>query len=275
MMPSTAEAEGEAPFPSRRREGYISTDSEDNDEFDVVRTLQHYRQGQSSSSSECSCESCISGSDESFFGGEEGPPRGEATTPRRAFVWLETSRERWGFVVLGLLMTSCVLSAAGLVVTEILPSSEIGGHMLYWTLPLVVVCGLCISVWTAARYLLVRGGYSKGGHIIERRNLISDAQAKELVYSVQGAIYAPTRHNSPGHNSPPVYNVVAYENEFDSSTYITSDLEHDGQYCKRLVPGQEADDSHTERCNIYSRRAWFRDVPLVWWELLLSNQKDL
>ncbi|XP_050728291.1 uncharacterized protein LOC127004517 isoform X2 [Eriocheir sinensis] len=236
MMPSTAEAEGEAPFPSRRREGYISTDSEDNDEFDVVRTLQHYRQGQSSSSSECSCESCISGSDESFFGGEEGPPRGEATTPRRAFVWLETSRE---------------------------------------SLPLVVVCGLCISVWTAARYLLVRGGYSKGGHIIERRNLISDAQAKELVYSVQGAIYAPTRHNSPGHNSPPVYNVVAYENEFDSSTYITSDLEHDGQYCKRLVPGQEADDSHTERCNIYSRRAWFRDVPLVWWELLLSNQKDL
>lgn len=87
--------------------------------------------------------------------------------------------------------------------------------------------------------------------------------------------YGPNQYNSPRRCSAPVYEVIAYENEFDPNSTIDIDLEQDGQYRNRLPPSQEADNLHTkDKCSIYSRRAWFRDMPLVWWELLPSIRKD-
>ncbi|MPC70528.1 hypothetical protein E2C01_064779 [Portunus trituberculatus] len=72
----------------------MTTDSEDADSFDQLRTLclSCRHRNHSSSSSECSCESCISHSDDSFFEGDEGPPGGENTVQRRLYMWLENAK---------------------------------------------------------------------------------------------------------------------------------------------------------------------------------------
>ncbi|XP_042219829.1 uncharacterized protein LOC121864739, partial [Homarus americanus] len=85
----------------------MSPDSEDR--YELVRTLRHYRRRRHRSSdssttdSQCSCESCASQSNTSFFGSEEGPPGGEATIYRQAVLWLESIKYLWGLFIYGML----------------------------------------------------------------------------------------------------------------------------------------------------------------------------
>ncbi|XP_069939945.1 uncharacterized protein [Cherax quadricarinatus] len=78
-------------------------DSEDG--FDMVRTLRHYRRRRRRSSdssttdSNCSCKSCVSRTNWSFFSTEEGPPGGEGTIYRRAAIWLESIKYLYVSVV--------------------------------------------------------------------------------------------------------------------------------------------------------------------------------
>ncbi|KAG0721369.1 hypothetical protein GWK47_046622 [Chionoecetes opilio] len=191
----TIDSEDEPVSPSNRYTGgYMSTDSEDTGNFDLQRTLRHYRQGRGRgrSSSECSCDSCDAHMDDSFFCSEEGPPGGENTVPRRAFIWLEHVRGNWGFLFLGSLVLSAVITAAALAFRETGLGPQVGSHVLHWTVPVVTVTAGIIVAWAVARHLLRKRGYSKGDHVMERWNLIQDAQGKELVYTVRGAIYAPT-----------------------------------------------------------------------------------
>lgn len=254
------------------------TDSEDTDNFEILKTLcpRRRHRNHSSSSSECSCESCNSHSDDSFFESDEGPPGGENTAPRRLYMWLENTKLNWGFLVLVLLVVSVAVTVTVFALAETNTSILVSHHTVYWMVPVVAVTAGVIITWNVTQHLLLKRGYGKGDHIMERWNLIRVAQGKELPYSVRGAIYAPTRNSPRRPNHPPVYQVVGYESEFDSETYFDSDLESDGQYRRSLTPWQEVEDPcKRERRNIYTRKAWFRDVPVVWWELLPCTQQDL
>lgn len=78
------------------RASHMSPDSEDG--YDLVRTLRHYRRRRRRSSdssttdSNCSCESCVSKTNKSFFDSEEGPPGGETTIYRRAALWMDSMK---------------------------------------------------------------------------------------------------------------------------------------------------------------------------------------
>ncbi|XP_045103609.1 uncharacterized protein LOC123499558 isoform X2 [Portunus trituberculatus] len=256
----------------------MTTDSEDADSFDQLRTLclSCRHRNHSSSSSECSCESCISHSDDSFFEGDEGPPGGENTVQRRLYMWLENAKLNWGFLVLGLLLVSMAFTITIFAVAETSSNIQVSHHTLYWMVPMMAVTAGVVIAWKTTQHLLLKQGYGKGGHIMERWNLIRVAQRKKLVYSVRGAIYAPTRSTPQRPSHPPTYKMVGYESEFDSETYFDSDLESDGQYRRSLTPWQEVEDPHKrERRNIYTRKAWFRDVPVVWWELIPCTQQKL
>lgn len=69
--------------------------------------------------------------------------------------------------------------------------------------------------------------------------------------------------------------MVAYESEFDSDLYFDSDLDSDGQYRRSITPWQEIEDPEKkERRNIYTRKAWRRDVPVIWWEVWNQPPRD-
>ncbi|XP_071528375.1 uncharacterized protein [Panulirus ornatus] len=214
-------------------ESHMSADSED--EFDLVRTLRHYRRRRrrssdsSSSESNCSCDSCISRTNWKFFDSEEGPPGGENTVYRRAALWMDGMK---------------------------------------YMIPLTVVTVIAILAWHICQCILLRKGYGKGSQLLERQLIIQHAQSKGLVYSIRGAIYAPTKPAPMGSTHPPQYEVVAYNWEYSTSSYFDSDLEADGQYRRNITPWREvADPATRERRNIYTRKAWFRDVPIIWWEM--------
>ncbi|XP_037802192.1 uncharacterized protein LOC119596901 isoform X3 [Penaeus monodon] len=291
------------------------------DEYrDMVRTLQHYRprvsrrrrrrrrrqrlkctrQGSSSSSSssssspstvssdsDCSCVSCSSlmtGVTKKYFGAEVGPPGGEGTKQRRAAIWLESIKYLWGILVYGLLVLSILFLATAIWMTQRVKEREFGHKMLYWGIPFVVVMLLVVLVWQGTWHTLLRLGYGDGDHIQDRRNFIEFAQKRELVYTIRGAIYAPTNPDptasaskacSSSTQKPPSYSVVAYESEFDSDLYFDSDLDSDGQYRRSITPWQEIEDPEKkERRNIYTRKAWRRDVPVIWWEVWNQPPRD-
>ncbi|XP_045588566.1 uncharacterized protein [Procambarus clarkii] len=263
------------------RAAHMLPDSEDG--FDLVRTLRHYRRRRHRSSdsdttnSNCSCESCVSKTNMSYFGSEEGPPGGEATVYRRATIWLESIKYLWGLLIYGLLAVATMFTGAALwaFYRDQKSDQEVGRVMLKWTLPMLVLVVLVIIAWRATWYVLIWKGYGKGDQIVDRSSIIKSAQRKKLVYTVRGAIYAPTRPNPKGKYEPPLYEVVAYESEYDSSTYFDSDLEEDGQYRKTITPWREVDDPVTQaKRNIYTRKSWFRDVPLVWWEVCTEPPRD-
>ncbi|XP_042224759.1 uncharacterized protein LOC121868334 [Homarus americanus] len=260
---------------------HMSQDSEDG--YELVRTLRHYRRRRHRSSdssttdSRCSCESCASKSNTSFFGSEEGPPGGEATIYRRAVLWLESIKYLWGLFIYGMLAFATLFTVAAVwaMTRDTESDKQIGNKMLTWALPMLVVVVVVIIVWRAGWWLLLRKGYGKGNHTVDRRNIITFAQKRRLVYTVRGVIYAPIRPNPGGKNKPFMYDKVSYESEYDSSNYFDSDLEPDGQYRRDNTPWREIGDPvNREKRNIYTRKAWLRDVPIIWWELWTEPPRD-
>ncbi|XP_042871387.1 uncharacterized protein LOC122252789 [Penaeus japonicus] len=301
-------------------EAHMSSDSAH--EFQgIVRTLQHYRprisrrrrrrrrrlrrHQQSSSStssssssssfsfssyssvssdSDCSCVSCassVAGATKTFFGKEVGPPGGEASVWRRAVIWLEGIKYLWGIFIYGMLVLSVVFFAVSMWMSQRVKEGE--NHMLSWSIPFMVLTLLAVIVWQGTWHTLIYLGYGDGDHVQDRRNFIEFAQKKELVYTIRGAIYAPS---PPGPNTltskssskrkPPSYSVVSYESEYDSELYFDSDLDVDGQYRRSITPWREIDDDPVkrERRNIYTRKAWRRDVPVIWWEVWNQPPRD-
>lgn len=269
-------------------ESQMIPDSEE--EFqDVVRTLRHYRRGRKrrrrggggrrrarspSVDSNCSCSSCGS-SENSFFGTQEGPPGGEGTSYRRLYLWLGGAKYLLDPVIYGSMLITVLLTGAAIWASQKDKQKDqvAGKKMLKWTIPLMAVTSLIAFIWQAIWRLLIWKGYGKGDHIETRRNMIRVAQRNELIYTIRGAIYAPVGlkpcDGAVGEKKPKqMYEVVGWESEFDSETYFDSDLEPDGQYKRDLVPYREAEDSVSrDNRNIYTRRAWFRDVPIVWWDV--------
>ncbi|XP_071528373.1 uncharacterized protein [Panulirus ornatus] len=256
-------------------ESHMSADSED--EFDLVRTLRHYRRRRrrssdsSSSESNCSCDSCISRTNWKFFDSEEGPPGGENTVYRRAALWMDGMKYMMSFLMYGLLLFSVVLTVTALWLldfTVAVCKNKGACKVLYGAIPLTVVTVIAILAWHICQCILLRKGYGKGSQLLERQLIIQHAQSKGLVYSIRGAIYAPTKPAPMGSTHPPQYEVVAYNWEYSTSSYFDSDLEADGQYRRNITPWREvADPATRERRNIYTRKAWFRDVPIIWWEM--------
>ncbi|KAK8387156.1 hypothetical protein O3P69_018072 [Scylla paramamosain] len=126
----------------RSEAGNITTDSDDAVNFDLLRTLCRGRRhrNHSSSSSGCSCESCISHSDDSFFESDGGPPGGENTILRRLYMWLENAKLSWGFLVLGLLVVSVAFTVTVFAVAETTSSNLVSCHTVYW---------MEITLWSA------------------------------------------------------------------------------------------------------------------------------
>ncbi|KAK8387155.1 hypothetical protein O3P69_018072 [Scylla paramamosain] len=174
----------------RSEAGNITTDSDDAVNFDLLRTLCRGRRhrNHSSSSSGCSCESCISHSDDSFFESDGGPPGGENTILRRLYMWLENAKLSWGFLVLGLLVVSVAFTVTVFAVAETTSSNLVSCHTVYWMVPVVAVTTGVVIAWKTTQHLLLKRGYGRGDHIMERWNLIRVAQGKELVYSIRGAM---------------------------------------------------------------------------------------
>ncbi|XP_068218310.1 uncharacterized protein [Palaemon carinicauda] len=268
-------------LPNPELYSHMITDSEE--EFqDIHRTLRHYKRGRRrgeggrsrspSVDSNCSCSSCDS-SENSFFGSEEGPPGGEATTYRRLYLWLEDARYLLNPLIYGALFITAMLTGAAIWNTqrELQKDQLLGWKLMTWTLPLMVVAIFVAFIWQAIWKLLIWKEYGKGDHIENRRSMIRMAQRYGLMYTIRGAIYAseggknPHDVNNGGKKPKQTYSIVGWESEYDSQTYFDSDLEPDGQYKKDIAPYREVDDSLTkDRRNIYTRKAWFRDVPIVW-----------
>ncbi|XP_047479610.1 uncharacterized protein LOC125032494 [Penaeus chinensis] len=240
-----------------------------------------------STDSDCSCASCSSsmaGVTKKYFGAEVGPPGGEGTRQRRAAIWLESIKYLWGILFYGLLVLSILFLATAIWMTQRVKEKEFGYKMLYWSIPFVVVMTLLVLAWQGTWHILLRLGYGDGYHIQDRRNFIEFAQKRELVYTIRGAIYAPTNPDPTANASkacssstqkPPSYSVVAYESEYDSDLYFDSDLDSDGQYRRSITPLQGIEDpGKRERRNIYTRRAWRRDVPVIWWEVWNQPPRD-
>lgn len=224
----------------------------------------------------------MTGAIKKYFGAEVGPPGGEGTKQRRAALWLESIKYLWGILFYGLLVLSILFLATSIWMTQRVKEREYGYNMLYWSIPFVVVMSLVVLAWQGTWHTLLALGYGNGDHIQDRRNFIEFAQKKQLVYTVRGAIYAPTYPDPTATTSnscstskqiPPSYSVVAYESEFDSDLYFDSDLEPDGQYRRSITPLKEIEDPEKrERRNIYTRKAWRRDVPVIWWEADTETQ---
>ncbi|KAK7074801.1 hypothetical protein SK128_018971 [Halocaridina rubra] len=263
---------------------YMLTDSAP--EFqNVLRTLKHYRRrrrrrtssASSSSDSNCSCSSCDSDTDPMYFGTREGPHGGENTYLRRFCLWLESIKFMFALFVWGSLLVAGMFAGSAVIAlrSDEKRNHEYGYSMLSWSIPTLVFTLLFFLWWRVTWHVLVLKGYAEGDQVVCRKGMIMFAQKKELVYSIRGAIYFGRRVNRYGQCKPEDYGVVGYENEYDSENYFHSDLERDGQYKKDIKPYRECEDpKERQKRNIYTTKAWYRDFPVVWWELWNHPPRD-